>query len=421
MKSLGLPLKAALACLALSAGGASAQQVTLNFLSAQRDEVVTPMIEGFEKANPDIKVIHQSVPFNDLNAATESRIGQGDTSIDLIHADTPRIPAFASQGYLLNLDDRRAEIEKAAPNAVDIEQLSWNGSLYAYPMWNSTQLMFYNKDLLQNAGISLPSGDPAERVTWAELLDAAAKAQAGGAKWGMTFQQVDRYYQLQMLFESKGAGSGLTGDDNLTPAVNTEGWIDVAKWYSALYEKGIAPRGVTPEQTDEMFINGEVAFVIGGPWAIGRYDRNPDLHYAVAPVPYFAGGKPVTPTGSWAISINPHSQKIDAARKFAEYVSLNPEGAVLSVSKNPLPPVNADAFKVYAEHMSAMTDKIGPAIDIITYELANTAVGRPRSRGYVTFETIMNRAFSDIRNGSDPAEVLNGAEKQLQRALGRLK
>ena len=66
--------------------------------------------------------------------------------------------------------------------------------------------------------------------------------------------------------------------------------------------------------------------MIGGPWAIGRYDGNPDLHYAVAPVPYFEGGKPVTPTGSWALSINPNSEQIDAARKFAEFVSLNPRG-----------------------------------------------------------------------------------------------
>ena len=118
-------------------------------------------------------------------------------------------------------------------------------------------------------------------------------------------------------------------------------------------------------------------------------------------MPYFDGGKPVTPTGSWAISINPHSERIDAARKFAEFVSLNPEGAFLSVSANPLPPVNAEAYKQYAERMAGMTDKIGPVIDIITYETQNTAVGRPRTVGFVTFETVMNKAFSDIRNGAE--------------------
>ena len=223
-----------------------------------------------------------------------------------------------------------------------------------------------------------------------------------------------------MLFESAGAGSGLTGDDLLTPAVNTDAWIKTADWYRDTFEKGLSPRGVTPEQTDDLFINGKLAFMIGGPWAIGRYDANPDLHYAVAPVPYFADGKPVTPTGSWALSINPNSEHIDAARKFAEFVSLNPEGAFLSVSANPLPPVNAEAFKTYAERMASMTPKIGPAIDIITYETQNTAVGRPRTVGFVTFETVMNKAFSDIRNGADSKATLDDAQSQLQRQLARI-
>lgn len=403
------------------AGVALGQDVTtLNFLSAQQDNVVQPMIDAFEKANPDIKIVHQSVPFNDLNTAVESRIGQGDTSIDLVHADTPRIPAFASKGYLLKLDDQREAIEAAVPNAVDIEQVSWDGSLYAYPMWTSTQLLFYNKDLLEKAGVEPPSNDPKTRITWDALLEKAAAAQKGGAEWGLSFQQVDRYYQLQMIFESAGAGSGLTGDGLLTPAVNTDGWVKVADWYRDTFEKGLSPRGVTPEQTDDLFINGQLAFMIGGPWAIGRYDGNPDLHYAVAPVPYFADGKPVTPTGSWALSINPNSEKIDAARKFAEFVSLNGEGAFLSVSANPLPPVNAEAYKQYAERLSSMTDKIGPVIDIITYELQNTAVGRPRTVGYVAFETVMNKAFSDIRNGAEAKAALDDAQGQLERQLARI-
>ena len=122
----------------------------------------------------------------------------------------------------------------------------------------------------------------------------------------------------------------------------------------------------------------------------------------------------------WALSINPNSEKIDAARKFAEFVSLNGEGAFLSVSANPLPPVNAEAYKQYAERLSSMTDKIGPVIDIITYELQNTAVGRPRTVGYVAFETVMNKAFSDIRNGAEAKAALDDAQGQLERQLARI-
>jgi multiple sugar transport system substrate-binding protein len=133
----------------LAAGTVHAQQTTITFLSAERDETMQPVIEGFEKLHPDIKVVHQSVPFNDLNAAVESRIGQGDTSIDVIAADTPRIPAFASKGYLKDLSDRADAIKAGAPNPVDIEQVSYKGKIYAYPMWTSSQMLYFNRALLK--------------------------------------------------------------------------------------------------------------------------------------------------------------------------------------------------------------------------------------------------------------------------------
>jgi multiple sugar transport system substrate-binding protein len=47
-------------------------------------------------------------------------------------------------------------------------------------------------------------------------------------------------------------------------------------------------------------------------------------------------------------------------------------------------------------------------------------VSRPRSIGYVAFEEVMNRAFSDIRNGADVRSTLEQAQNQLTSALSRL-
>lgn len=405
----------------IAAGSVHAQQTTITLLTAEREDTMKPVIEGFEKLHPDIKVVHQSVPFNDLNAAVESRIGQGDTSIDVIAADTPRIPAFASKGYLKDLSDRADKIKAGAPNPVDIEQVSYDGKIYAYPMWTSTQMLYYNRAVLKKAGVELPSGDIDKRMTWDQVIDAAKAAQKGGAKWGIEFQQFDRYYQLQALFESSGAGSGLTGDGLLKSDVSSEAWAKTAKWYGDLFTDGLAPRGVTPEQTDDLFFNGEVAFLVGGPWSIQRFEAAKDLDYGVAPHPYFKGGKPVTATGSWSLAINPKTTHLEAAQAFAEYATLTGEGNFLTTKNNPVPPTNPDAFKTYADNMASLASKIGPVVDIINYELKNTAVGRPRTIGFVAFETIMNKAFADIRNGSDAAETLKAADKQIDRQLSRLK
>lgn len=406
----------------MGAGQAVAQQTVVNFLAEAADFVYAPVIEAFEAANPDIDVRYQQVPFEDLNAAIESRVGQGDSSIDVFAVDTPRVPAFASRGYLPDEEGKRDQIVAAVPNPVDQEQVSWQGKLHAFPMWTSTQLLFYNRDLLAKAGIDEPiPASPDDRLTWEELLVLAKKAQDAGAEWGFTFQQVDRYYQLQALFESAGAGPGLTGEGLLTPDLTNEGWVKVANWYRDLYESGLAPRGVSPNQTNDLFINGQAAFFYGGPWTFGRFEEAEGLNYGVTYVPYFEGGKPVTPTGSWALSVNPHAANPEAAYKFVEFATLSAEGALKTTESNPLPPVNAEAYQKWREKIAAMTPKVGPAIDIITHELQNTAVGRPRTVGYVAFETVMNRVFSDLRNGADVQSTLQSAQDQLASQLARIR
>ncbi len=399
----------------------SAGAVTLNFLAAERPEVFKPVIAAFEAANPGTTVAYTQVPFDSLNAQIQARVGSQDPGIDVYAADTPRIPAFASRGFLLDLSPYEAQIEATASRTA-VGAISADGKLWAFPMWSSTQLLFFNLDLLAKAGVPPPSAAITTRLTWDAMLDDAVRAQKAGSRWGFTFEQVDRYYQLQPLFESANAGSGLSGPGLLTPDITGPAWIKTAAWYGALFASGLSPRGVSPEQTPDLFANGQVAFFVGGPWNFDKFDAAAKLHFGIAPVPYFTGGHPATPTGSWAIGVNPYAAHKDAAVRFAEFLSVDPEGNFLTVSANPLPPTNRAAYARYIARIAGLSHSIGPAArDIITYEMANTAVQRPRSVGYVAFEDVMNHIFSDIRNGADPSAALAAAQSQLTSTLARVR
>ena len=188
-----------------------------------------------------------------------------------------------------------------------------------------------------------------------------------------------------------------------------------------MYASGLAPRGITPEQMPDLFRSGQVAFFVGGPWNFRAFGAAADLHFGIAPHPFFTGGKPVTPTDSWAVGINPHSKHQAEALKFALFMTVDTKGDLLTTAQNPLPPANKAAF---AQHVDQVT-KLGGATTepygaILDYELKNTAVSRPRTIGYVLFEDIMNRAFSDVRDGGDAKSVLDRAEAQLKTAFARL-
>jgi len=389
---------------------------TLQFLGAQPPALFNDVLAGFKQENPEIEVAYSSVPFDELNAAVQSRIGSKDSSIDVFMPDEPRVPAQAARGFLEPVENMRPQIEAAVFKEA-VEAVSWNGKIYAFPLWTSTQFLYYNKELLQAANVTPPSSDPAQRITWEELLDSAKKAQTAKAKWGFTFQQVDRYYQLQVLPESLGAGSGLTGDTLLTPAITNDGWTKAFTWYGALFADNLSPRGIPPEQTPNLFSSGQVAYLVATPANVGAFVAAQGLQFGIAPHPYFAGGKAVTPTDSWALGVNPYGKNKEAALKLMNYMTLDPKGATLSSSLQANPTPNKVAFE---EYLKRITKQVGAsASDIIRYELGNTTIHRPRSIGYVDFEEVMNRAFSDIRNGAQAGPRLEQASGELTGAFAK--
>jgi multiple sugar transport system substrate-binding protein len=396
-------------------GSSSGGTTTLTFVNAQDPGTFDKVIAAFQKANPTIKIKQQVVPFDDLNSTVQSRLSGKDSDIDLYDVDEPRLAAFAARGYLEPLDDLRQQAgDKIDPNALKIT--TYQNKQYAMPRWTSSQLLYFNKSLLAKAKVKAPSSDPAGPITWEQVTADGKRAQtAGGAKYGLIFDQVDRYYQLEPLPASLGAGPGLTGADLLQPDVTNAGWTQAFTWYHDIFQTGVAPRGINPEQTPSLFASGSTAFFAGGPWNAAAFDKDKGVDYGVAPFPKFAQGKPATSTDSWSTGISPFSDHKDAAKKFLSYMTIDPTGATLTTSNNI--PVQKQAFETYLKNLSAKGARYAQIADIIRYALANTSVSRPVSAGYVEFESVMNKAFADIRNGTAAPARLQQATGELDRAL----
>jgi multiple sugar transport system substrate-binding protein len=374
-------------------------------------------IAACEEADPSIVIEYEAVPFGQLNEIVQARIGSGDAIPDVYTADQPRIPALAESGLLMDLTDKVSSLEETVLES-SIEASSWDGRLYALPVSTSTQLLFYNETLLEQAGIEPPGTNREDRWTWARLTDAAQRAQEAGAKWGFMFDQVSRYYQYQPIPESLGAGSGLQGPKNLEPTLTSEGHVTAAEFYGQLFADGLAPRGIPPEQSPDLFANGDVAFFVGGPWRLPLFNGSDGLSFGVAPHPYFSNGEPVTPTDAWSWGINPNTQHPEEALAFIKCATLTEQGALATATGHALPPAHIEALETYLKDLEAA----GPqgVADLMRYELDNTAVHRPRTVGYIQFETVMGRALEDIRNGADAAATLQAAQRELESLFERL-
>ena len=399
-------------------------QTTLHLLTAQPVEEMQPVVQAFEAANPDVKIETETVPYENYAAEIASRIGSQDPTLEVYFVDAPQVPAMASKGWLVNFDDVKSDIE-AATNERARPALLYKGSYWALPYTTSVQLLFYNKDILAKAGIPAPSSAEADRLTWQQAVALAKKAQtAGAAKWGLQLEQNGRYYQSQSFFESSGAGSGLTGDDLLTPAVNTDKWIQTATWYQTIFNDGVAPRNIAAEQSNDIFRNGDAAFFWGGTWNLARFNQTAGLHYGVVASPYMEGGKPATPTDAWNIGVSPYAGNKDLARKFALYMTLGDGAKYIALGAHI--PLIASVYDEYMKRArDTATDDAGKkemevAHDVMAYELKDAVVSRPRSTGFVILDDVMAKTFLDIQGGADVKTTLDAAEDELKSSFSRL-
>lgn len=413
----------ALAGCSANNGGSSGGKVTINLMTADPQKNLQPALDGFEKKYPNITVKYSYVPFDQYNNLVKQRIGGKDASIDAFVVDSGTVGDLASKGYLVDLTSDFQKELKANSLPATVTANTYKGKVWSLPIWDSAQILYYNKDLLAKAGIPDPSIDPSQRLTYEQLLADGKKAQAAGAKWGVLFDQFDRYYQLQPLAESAGGGSGASGTNLLTADIANAGWKKSMDWYASLFTDGVAPRGIATEQMAPLFSSGQAAFIISGPWqATTNKGDKTGVKYGVAPTPEFAGGKPAMSTGSWNLGLNPASKHQAEAKKLIEYLTLDPTGNFQAHEATGTAPTNKEAFQKFLGELDGVdapnTDGLGK---LLLSELSNIAVNRPNSPGYTQLTDVTGRAYADIRNGQTVDNTLAAAQKELQGDWDQLK
>lgn len=392
---------------------------SITFTATFPEEAVQPAIDAFNEEYPDAEVRYEALPFKDLNDVIQTRIGSGDSSPDVYGADQPRIPNLVDSGLLTDISDDFTDAKEIF-DPVTVEASTVDDKLYAAPVNTSSVVLYYNKELLDKAGLEYPGKSHEDRMTWEELRDDAKAAQEAGAKWGFQFFRISQIFQMQALPESLGGGNGMnTAVEPHEADVANEPWVKSMQFMQDLHEDGISPRGVTPEQTPEMFAAGEIAYFLGTTAHHDNWANDLDFEYGIAPHPYFEGGEVMTPTGAWSLGLNPNSENAELAKAFIRFVTATPEGSGAWADGVGNIPANMATRKKYFEDPLYSDDPEYSTADLVNYELDNTARNRARTPYFIEFETVMGNTFEDIRNGAPVKEALESAESSMRGARGR--
>lgn len=402
------------ACGGATSGGGGKTGGSVSFLAGDPTAVWGDFIKYFEKQS-GIHVDFQYVPFATLDTTLTQRLQTQDASLDAFYVDPPTIPTLVKSGYLEDLTSVFGSQVKSQCIAAASDAAHYKGKLWTMPVWTSTCIVYYNKTLLQKAGVDAPSSDPSSPITWEQLASDAAKVKAAGAPWGIIFGQPATYYALQPLPMSLGGGSGVSGDCGLKVDVTNDAWVKAMTWYQSLYTQGLSPKSSTTGA--QTFAAGQSGYYVDVDSLYVTFLKSPNLQFGVGAFPYFQGGHVATPTDSWHFGISKFSNSKPNAQSFLRYAGLNAKGNL--TTGGPLP-TNKVAFEDYLDDMEKASADLAGAKAIIQYQLAHNAVHRPGSLGYETLQQVLATTFTNIVDGGDPKSQLQTAQSQLQQQFSQL-
>ena len=296
MKKLLSVILALAMMLSLVAVSASAEDITLDVIICQygpntQDWFLGTGMDGsnfvakFEAANPGIKLNLDVVSWNDVYTEVSTRITNNNAP-DILNIDV--FADYATEGLLLPVSDYCPEdlLNDFFPSF--IEQSVIDGTVWAVPDLASARALFYNVDILAEAGV--------EKVpeTWAELQDASqAIIDAFGGEvypWGVDMTTDEG--QAAFAYYTWGNNGGFV-DENGEWALNSEANIEAIEYAISLVNNGFTnPNPATQTRYDlqDMFAAGKLAMVIA-PNQLPTYvaDKEGTVNMATAAIPHNEG------------------------------------------------------------------------------------------------------------------------------------
>lgn len=331
IRGIGAIAFASVAVIALS----GCQQGSANDDSGSEDGVVTLQFQSLSD-QPATQAAVKSIvdEWNDENDDVQVEIIQagwdgtfdklitqftGGTAPDIIHYEASSIVSFAADGYLADLTnyidgDLKSDISDGIWDSV-----TQDGEIIAYPSTMQSYMVFANADLLEAAGVEIPSGDT---MTWDELQEIAKATTTGdtyGLGWGLA-SPTATMMSLSLGFDG-GYFSGEGTDASIDVGEN-ELAVPERIHEMAYTDKSIQPTSLTQSGSDVLasFYGGKVAMTVQGSFqATNIAGDAPDGFNWVALPPLEGSDGAIQAANPQTYSVNIDSQYVEESADFLNY------------------------------------------------------------------------------------------------------
>ena len=272
---------------------------------------------------------------------------------DVLMLDNPDVQQIAATGALAPLNDLGLNADGVIKGMVDAT--SYQGKLYGLAPVTNTIALFYNKDMLAEAGVQPPK-------TW-DALKAAAKKLTKPGRYGMAFN-ANATYEGSWQFLPAMWTNGGDETDLTSPQV-----AEALQLWTELVKSGSASKSVinwTQGDVNDQFIAGKAAMMVNGPWQIPALNKAPNVKWDVVQFPVNKVGQtPVAPLGgeAWTVPLNKDQAKQQKAADYVKCLNSDENELAWAKARFTIPTKTAllDQYVKGVPSMKAFTEQVKTA------------------------------------------------------------
>lgn len=268
-------MTAALLSSALFVSAAQAQQVVewWDFLGGGDGVRMKTLIDEFNAEHAGAIQINATtldwgIPFY-TKVQTSAAVGEGP---DLMTYHASRIPLAVSQGTLAAITAEDLAAMGLAPEsfaAATWDAVNVEGTTYAVPFDTHPIVLYYNKDMLDAAGLIGADGLP-QNLNGIENFSAAMQSlMDNGAEYGIAQVTADGGFAFRTIYSLLCQQNGDIGNDGAWfPGDSPEKLTNAVQVIADWVEAGYNPSYTDYPSTVALFTTGAAPFMINGVWEV---------------------------------------------------------------------------------------------------------------------------------------------------------
>ncbi|MDR6906788.1 N,N'-diacetylchitobiose transport system substrate-binding protein [Agromyces sp. 3263] len=374
------------------------------------DEAREYLVDTFEKENPGSTLVIEEQAWDGLVDRLTTSLS-GSDSPDVVEVGNTQAAAFTSAGAFLDLTDDYETLggDDLLPGFV--EAGTYDGKFYAAPLYSGSRLVYYKKDALAAAGLTVPT-------TLDEYIsNAQALAAANPGKSGIWWPGQDWYNALPYIWENGGEIAVPDGEEWDAQLSSPESIAGLEQVQEVMTTASLAPKDGNETSPEVGFCDGTSLQLSAPSWvkwsilapadaeAPGCPDQEANL--GVYALPGMDGGAAQVFAGGSNIGISAKSAHPELALSALEII-LSDEFQTI-YGENGLVPAKLSLADTLG------TDEVAKAITAA----AGNAKLTPASPNWADVEAsgILTDLFVNIAQGGDVKALAEAADEEIEAIL----